>query len=100
MTVVNCACERTWWFWRIGGDERLKGAVDLAKTWSSGKAAKTLGISTNTLRNWDDKGLLQRMGVTVIKTPTGRRRFIPEEVEALADRIRRGEAQLYRGADT
>lgn len=82
-----------------GGDGELGGSVDLANTWPSGRVARTLGISPNTLRNWDEKGLLRKLGLTVIKTPTGHRRFIPEEVQDLAERMRRGEVRLDKGTE-
>jgi excisionase family DNA binding protein len=41
------------------------------------QAAAALGVSGNTLRNWADKGLIPH-----VKTPTGYRRFDPDEIEA------------------
>jgi len=40
------------------------------------QAAARLGVHPDTLRKWADKGL-----VPVIRTPTGYRRFEPQEIE-------------------
>ncbi|MBA2276769.1 MAG: MerR family DNA-binding transcriptional regulator [Chloroflexia bacterium] len=40
------------------------------------KAAARLGVHPDTLRAWADRGL-----VAVIRTPTGYRRFEPQEIE-------------------
>ncbi len=42
------------------------------------QAAAQLGIHPDTLRAWADKGL-----VPVVRTPTGYRRFDPEEIDRL-----------------
>ncbi|MDP9353912.1 MAG: MerR family DNA-binding transcriptional regulator [Chloroflexota bacterium] len=42
------------------------------------QAAAQLGVHPDTLRAWADKGL-----VPVVRTPTGYRRFDPEEIDRL-----------------
>ena len=42
------------------------------------QAAARLGIHPDTLRAWADKGL-----VPMVRTPTGYRRFNPEEIDRL-----------------
>jgi excisionase family DNA binding protein len=42
------------------------------------KAAEELGVHENTLRRWEEKGLIQ-----AVKLPTGVRRFRREDVERL-----------------
>lgn len=42
------------------------------------EAAKFLGVSTSTLRNWEDAGI-----ITPVRTPTNARRYTREQLEAL-----------------
>lgn len=46
------------------------------------QAADRLGVHVDTLRAWADKGL-----VPVVKTPTGYRRFEPEDVERVREEM-------------
>jgi excisionase family DNA binding protein len=46
------------------------------------QAAARLGVHKDTLRSWADKGL-----VPVVRTPTGYRRFDPEEIDRVADEM-------------
>ena len=43
---------------------------------SIGEAARRLGVSVNTLRRWDDNGLIRST-----RTLGGQRRFLTEDVE-------------------
>ena len=49
---------------------------------SISKAAARLGVHQDTLRAWADKGL-----VPVIRTPTGYRRFDPDEIERVREEM-------------
>jgi excisionase family DNA binding protein len=42
------------------------------------EAARTLGVHENTVRRWEERGLLR-----AVRLPSGVRRFRPEDVEAL-----------------
>jgi excisionase family DNA binding protein len=42
------------------------------------KAAETLGVHENTLRRWEEAGIIR-----AVKLPTGVRRFRPEDVDRL-----------------
>lgn len=46
------------------------------------QAAARLGIHPDTLRAWADKGL-----VPVVRTPTGYRRFDPEEIDRVREEM-------------
>jgi putative resolvase len=46
------------------------------------KAAARLGVHADTLRAWADKGL-----VGVVRTPTGYRRFEPDEIERVREEM-------------
>jgi DNA-binding transcriptional MerR regulator len=67
------------------------------ETWGTHKAAAHLGITDSTLKNWDVRGLLEACGVHVLRTPTGYRKFIPAEIENLADLMRRQEVRVVDG---
>lgn len=54
------------------GDSRRKGLFGVRD------AARELGVHENTLRRWEEKGLIR-----AVKLPTGVRRFRPEDVERL-----------------
>lgn len=47
---------------------------------SIGEAARRLGVSVNTLRRWDDNGLIRST-----RTLGGQRRFLTEDVDRLRD---------------
>ncbi len=46
------------------------------------QAAARLGVHPDTLRAWADKGL-----VPVVRTPTGYRRFNPDEIERVREEM-------------
>jgi excisionase family DNA binding protein len=46
------------------------------------QAARVLGVHENTLRRWEERGLLQ-----AVKLPSGVRRFRTEDVSALRERM-------------
>jgi len=48
-------------------------------------AARELGVSENTLRRWEERGLLR-----AVRLPSGVRRFRPEDIAALR-------AQMFSG---
>ena len=45
------------------------------------EAAKYLGVSPNTLRNWEDAGM-----VSPVRTPTNARRYTKDQLDALLTR--------------
>ncbi len=49
------------------------------------QAARTLGVHENTVRRWEERGLLH-----AVRLPSGVRRFRPEDVEAMR-------AQMFSG---
>lgn len=49
------------------------------------KAAETLGVHENTLRRWEEAGIIR-----AVRLPTGVRRFRPEDVDRL-------KAEMYDG---
>jgi putative resolvase len=49
------------------------------------EAARRLGIHENTLRRWEQTGLIR-----AVKLPTGVRRFRAEDVERLYEEMHRG----------
>ncbi len=55
---------------------------DAPKLLTVSKAAARLGVHPDTLRAWADKGL-----VSVIRTPTGYRRFEPDEIDRVRDEM-------------
>lgn len=71
--------------------------VNLGQTWGTSEAAECLGMSVKTLRYWDEKGWLKACGLTVIRTPTGYRKFLPSEVERLSLQIKRQEIKIEDG---
>lgn len=48
------------------------------------EAARRLGVHENTLRRWEQAGLIR-----AVKLPTGVRRFRAEDIEALHDEMHR-----------
>jgi excisionase family DNA binding protein len=52
------------------------------------EAARRLGVHENTLRRWEQTGLIR-----AVKLPTGVRRFREEDVERLHDEMHRGVAE-------
>lgn len=46
------------------------------------EAARLLGVHENTVRRWEERGLLR-----AVRLPSGVRRFRPEDVEALRDQM-------------
>ncbi len=46
------------------------------------QAARRLGVHPNTLRAWSDKGLVEH-----VKLPSGYRRFTPEAINRLRERM-------------
>ena len=55
---------------------------------SISEAASQLGVSTNTLRRWADRGLIK-----VVRLPSGYRRFTPAEVRRLHHEMGLGSVQ-------
>jgi excisionase family DNA binding protein len=46
------------------------------------QTARALGVSENTIRRWEDRGLLR-----AVRLPSGVRRFRPEDIEAARKRM-------------
>jgi excisionase family DNA binding protein len=53
------------------------------------QVAQTLGVHENTIRRWEERGLLQ-----AVRLPSGVRRFRPEDVEAMREQMFSGFAPL------
>lgn len=53
------------------------------------QAAQTLGVHENTIRRWEQRGLLQ-----AVRLPSGVRRFRPEDVEKVREQMFSGFAPL------
>jgi excisionase family DNA binding protein len=49
------------------------------------QAARALGVSENTIRRWEQRGLLR-----AVRLPSGVRRFRPEDIEAARKRMYAG----------
>lgn len=58
------------------------------------EAARTLGVHENTVRRWEERGLLR-----AVRLPSGVRRFPLEEVEALREQMLSGFAPLREDED-
>jgi excisionase family DNA binding protein len=58
------------------------------------QAARELGVHENTLRRWEERGLLP-----AVKLPSGVRRFRPEDVAALRSKMFSGLADLREDDD-
>jgi excisionase family DNA binding protein len=58
------------------------------------QAARVLGVHENTVRRWEQRGLL-----VAVKLPSGVRRFRPEDVEAMREQMFSGFAPLREDAD-
>jgi excisionase family DNA binding protein len=59
--------------WSLPCDARLRGLLGVRG------AARMLGVHENTLRRWEQSGL-----ISAYRLPSGVRRFRPEDVEGLA----------------
>lgn len=58
------------------------------------EAARALGVHENTVRRWEERGLLR-----AVRLPSGVRRFRPEDVEAMRAEMFSGFASLSEAAD-
>jgi excisionase family DNA binding protein len=58
------------------------------------QVAQTLGVHENTIRRWEERGLLQ-----AVRLPSGVRRFRPEDVEAMREQMFGGFAPLREDDD-
>jgi excisionase family DNA binding protein len=58
------------------------------------QVARTLGVHENTVRRWEERGLLK-----AVRLPSGVRRFRPEDVEAMHERMFSGFAPLEESPD-
>jgi excisionase family DNA binding protein len=58
------------------------------------QAARALGVHENTIRRWEDRGLLR-----AVRLPSGVRRFRVEDVEALREQMFNGFAPLREDED-
>lgn len=68
--------------------------VRMAELMQVRQAARILGVSENTIRRWEDRGLLR-----AVRLPSGVRRFRPEDVEATRNRMYEGLAPLRESDD-
>jgi excisionase family DNA binding protein len=58
------------------------------------QVAQTLGVHENTIRRWEERGLLQ-----AVRLPSGVRRFRPEDVAAMREQMFSGFAPLREDDD-
>lgn len=58
------------------------------------QAARALGVHENTIRRWEERGLLR-----AVRLPSGVRRFRPEDVEAMHEQMFSGFAPLREDDD-
>jgi excisionase family DNA binding protein len=58
------------------------------------EAARALGVSENTIRRWEQRGL-----ILAVRLPSGVRRFRPEDIEAAKSRMYEGLPPLAEGDD-
>lgn len=58
------------------------------------QAAQALGVHENTIRRWEERGLLR-----AVRLPSGVRRFRPEDVEAVREQMFSGFAPLREDDD-
>jgi len=58
------------------------------------QAAQALGVHENTIRRWEERGLLH-----AVRLPTGVRRFRPEDVERVREQMFSGFAPLRADDD-
>lgn len=58
------------------------------------EAARALGVSENTIRRWEDRGL-----IPAVRLPSGVRRFRPEDIESARARMYEGLPQLAESDD-
>ena len=58
------------------------------------QAARELGVHENTLRRWEERGLIQ-----AVRLPSGVRRFRPEDIHALRDQMFTGFAPVRADDD-
>ena len=58
------------------------------------EAARALGVSENTIRRWEERGL-----IPAVRLPSGVRRFRPEDIEAAKARMYEGLPPLVEGDD-
>ena len=58
------------------------------------EAAKALGVSENTIRRWEERGL-----IPAVRLPSGVRRFRPEDIEAAKERMYEGLPPLRESDD-
>jgi excisionase family DNA binding protein len=58
------------------------------------EAARALGVSENTIRRWEERGL-----IPAVRLPSGVRRFRPEDIAAARARMYEGLPALVEGDD-
>lgn len=58
------------------------------------QVARTLGVHENTVRRWEERGLLR-----AVRLPSGVRRFRPEDVEAMRKQMFSGFAPMRTDDD-
>jgi excisionase family DNA binding protein len=58
------------------------------------QVARTLGVHENTVRRWEERGLLH-----AVRLPSGVRRFRPDDVEAIRAQMFSGFAPLRANED-
>jgi DNA-binding transcriptional MerR regulator len=59
-----------------------------------GGAARELGVHENTLRRWEQRGL-----ITTVRLPSGSRRCRPEDIAELRDQMSTGFAPMRQDDD-
>lgn len=72
----------------------LWSEADVSQLMKVREAARTLGVHENTVRRWEERGLLR-----AVRLPSGIRRFRPEDVEAMRAEMFSGFAPLEEADD-
>jgi excisionase family DNA binding protein len=58
------------------------------------QVARTLGVHENTVRRWEERGLLR-----AVRLPSGVRRFRPDDIESVREQMFSGFAPLHAADD-
>lgn len=72
----------------------LRGGFSVSTLMQVREAARELGVHENTLRRWEERGLIR-----AVRLPSGVRRFRPEDIEGMRSQMFSGFAPLREDDD-